>query len=358
MKRNWGYFIAGQAGVVPVAFGSPGIAKTASCRALATATGREFVSFVLQHHLPEDFGGFPVVTEIEHAGRKLRYMDRVPDRKIVMASLQPSVVLFDELTNAGHALQAAALQIIQDGIPGSWVLGAANPPELAAAGVDFTPPFVNRLCILQWQPDEEGWDEGCRNGFSFPSPNVPVLPENWRDYCTKWGRLLVEFRRRMPDLWNKPPADPAKATEPFPSPRSWTNTGMLCAAAESVQAGEVVQAELVYGCVGVAAGTAFMRWLSDLNLPDPEAILRSPASLKLPARGDMAVAIISSVINRVRENNAPARWEAGREVLDVAWKQSQEVAMAAEGALWKVKPEGYTPVQRHSEMAKARLLSV
>src|SRR5262245_34880199 len=60
-ETNWAFFIAGQAGVTPVAFGCPGVAKTASCRALADQTGRRFVSFVLQHHLPEDFGGFPVV---------------------------------------------------------------------------------------------------------------------------------------------------------------------------------------------------------------------------------------------------------------------------------------------------------
>jgi hypothetical protein len=33
-ETNWAFFVAGQAGVTPVAFGCPGVAKTASCRHL------------------------------------------------------------------------------------------------------------------------------------------------------------------------------------------------------------------------------------------------------------------------------------------------------------------------------------
>ena len=222
------------------------------------------------------------------------------------------------------------------------MFAAANPPCLAAAGVDLTPPMVNRLCILQWQPDEDSWDQGTRNGFRYDGlSSVPVLPDNWRDYAIKWGRLFVEFRHRFPELWAYPPMDPSKATEPFPTPRSWTNAGICLAAAESVGASESVQAELVYGCVGLSAGTTFLKWLSEQGLPDPEDLIRSPGSLRLPARGDMAVAIVASVINRIRENNAPARWEALRDVIEVAYKQSQEVAVAAEGACWKSSRELY-----------------
>ena len=118
-----------------------------------------------------------------------------------------------------------------------------------------------------------------------------------------------------------------------------------------------MQAELVYGCVGEAAGTVFLRWLSDLDLPDPESILRNPASLKLPVRGDMALAILGSVLNRVRENNSPGRWEACREVLEVAWTQSQEAAMVMDGALWSLKPADHKPVPRQgmAELDKTRL---
>jgi hypothetical protein len=39
-------------------------------------------------------------------------------------------------------------------------------------------------------------------------------------------------------------------------------------------------------------------------------------------------------------------------------RQNQEVAMAAEGSLWKLKPEGYAPRPRNgaaAEMRKARI---
>lgn len=357
--KNAAFFIAGQAGVTPVAMGSPGLAKTASCRALADATGRRFVHFVLQHHLPEDFGGFPVASKVRDSkGKYHEVMKRLPDERLLMASIEPSIILWDELTNAGNSLQAAALLLIQEGLPGCWMFAAANPPELAASGVELSPPMVNRLCVLNWQADEIGWDEGTRNGFEYSSPVVPVLPENWKSHCLKWGRLLVEFRQAFPDVWNVPPSDPGQAVLPFPSPRSWTNAGLLLSAAESVGADESVQAELVYGTVGQAAGTQFFQWVSQLCLPDPEQVLANPSRLKLPRRGDLAVAVLASCIGRVRENSTPDRWESLRDVVECAWQQNQEVATAAEGGMWSVKPADYLPKGLNGvaqQMAAARL---
>ncbi len=343
-RTNWAYYIAGQAGVVPVAFGSPGSAKTTSCQALALASGRQFLSFVLQHHLPEDFGGFPVVRTIDANGQTWEMMRRIPDEKIVMARMAPSVILFDELTNAGQGVQAAALQLIQDGIPGCWMFAAANPVEMAASGVELALPMVNRLCILQWETDHETWDAGCRNGFQFEPPAVPLLPANWRGHCGTWGPLLSEFRQKRCELWSVMPPD--LNSEPFPSPRSWTNAGTLCAAAESVKAGSGVRAELVHGCVGKGAGSEFLGWIQELDLPDPQDILDNPGDLHLPGRGDLAMAILGSVLNLVQENGGAATWEQGRAVLQVAWKQAQELAFAMDGKLWAVKPEGHAPEPR------------
>jgi hypothetical protein len=42
-RVNWAYWFAGQAGVIPVAIGSPGMAKTASTQALARKANRVFL---------------------------------------------------------------------------------------------------------------------------------------------------------------------------------------------------------------------------------------------------------------------------------------------------------------------------
>ena len=53
------------------------------------------------------------------------------------AELEPTVVLLDELTCAGHSIQAAALQWVNNPSPACWMFAAANPPDKAAAGVDL-----------------------------------------------------------------------------------------------------------------------------------------------------------------------------------------------------------------------------
>lgn len=62
MKQiNWAHWIAGQAGVIPLSLGIPGVAKTASHQALAQATGRTFHAYMLDQSLPEDLGGYKVM---------------------------------------------------------------------------------------------------------------------------------------------------------------------------------------------------------------------------------------------------------------------------------------------------------
>ena len=59
------------------------------------------------------------------------------------------------------------------------------------------------------------------------------------------------------------------------------------------------------------------------------------------------MAIVASVLNRVQQQRTPDRWEAGRDVLGVAFGQSPEIAVAAHGKLWKCKPENYLPKDRN-----------
>lgn len=347
-QTNWAYWIAGQAGVIPLALGMPGVAKTESTRALAKAAQRRFLPVMLDQILPEDLGGYPVVKELTHNGKQIEVMRRVFDEKFVRARLEPSVMLIDELTNAGHSTQAAALQVMAEGIEGCWIFAAANPPEQAAAGVELTPPMVNRLCILQWEIDREAIRHGWCNGLQFQPPEVPLLPDNWRDHTATWGPIVSAFIDRFPTLLDAYPKDPRKASQPFPSPRSWTNVIKLLSAAESVDADEGVKGLLVHGCVGMSAAVQFTTWMSQQGLPDPEAILSCPSNLQMPHRGDLGVAVLSAVIGRVAAQCTPERWENAREVLGNAFTQgAEEIAIAAHGRLWKLKPANYSPKPRN-----------
>lgn len=351
-QTNWAYWIAGQAGVIPLALGMPGVAKTETARALATAAGRQFLPLMLDQLLPEDLGGFPTIGELTHDGATHPVMRRLHDERFLVARLTPSVLLIDELTNTAHSTQAAALQLIAEGIPGCWIFAAANPPQQAAAGVELTPPMVNRLCVLQWEIDRSAILAGLRAGLNFPAPSVPILPDDWRAQLAQWGGLVADFLDRYPDLLAAFPRDPNAAGNPFPSPRAWTNTAKLLAAAASVGADSPTQSALVTGTVGLAAGTQFLTWLKTQSIPDPEAILANPSSLKLPPRGDLAIATLGAIMGRIRAHKTPDRWEQAGEVVAVAYRQSQELATAVYGSWWREKPDGYRPRPSSPELAE------
>jgi hypothetical protein len=358
-QLNWAHFIAGQAGVVPLSIGIPGVGKTATHFALGKATGRHVQPYLLDQLVPEDLGGYPTVHEFQHDGQVHTCMKRCPDERLIRSILQPSIVLVDEVTNVGKTLQAAALQLLNEGLgrflaslagdsslynaDNTWIFAAANPVDQAAAGVDLSPPFVNRLCILKWETDRRSILQGFHDGFDFPEPNVPVLPAGWKDLFPKWGRLLESFFNTLPSLLENFPKDVNDAVNPFPTPRSWTNAGRLLAACESVDANQETLAACVYGCVGEAAGAQFFTWLNEQELPDPEQLLKDPRSIQLPQRGDLAIAILASVLNRVRLECTVPRWEAARELLSVAAEQQAEIARTAEGALWTIKPANHDP---------------
>jgi hypothetical protein len=218
--------------------------------------------------------------------------------------------------------------------------------------VDLTPPMVNRLCVVPWETPVDAIREGWRRGLDFPQPDVPILPSNWREYLPKWGVLVDEFIQRFPDRLEAFPKDPAKASEPYPTPRSWTNTVKLLAAAESVCANKSVRRLLIVGCVGDGAAAEFLTFLDTQALPDPEDVLATPESLQLPRRGDLAVAIVRSILARVESDNSEARWERCCDVFEHTYRQNKEVAMAGYGKLWKLKPANYDPARRNGVFAE------
>lgn len=359
-QTNWAHFIAGQAGVVPLSLGMPGTAKTAVHRALAQQSSRRFIPLMLDQLLPEDIGGVPVPRTINIGGTDHDCVVKLLDEGLVRALAEPAVVLIDELTNASHSIQAAALQLINEPPAGCWMFAAANPIDQAANGVELAPPMVNRLCVLEWSWHNDERRAGWRSGFkSYPSPHLPIVPPDFLDsFGAFWGDILCQCEDRFPEMFGAEayPEDPSKASQPWPSPRSWTNVGKLLAAADSVGADAVTKDALIKGCVGVAAGTQFQRFVTSLQLPDPEELLAMPHTLKLPVRFDLSRAIVASVIGRVRANSTPQRWESAYDVLEVAFGQQPETAMASEGTLWKLKPAGHMPKVRNGAAAEMRSL--
>ena len=114
----------------------------------------------------------------------------------------------------------------------------------------------------------------------------------------------------------------------------------LFLAAELVGLPAVVYVSPVHNLVG--AGSEFLGWARELDLPDPEAVLADPASFVLPERGDRAYAALSSVAAAVMADPTLARWYAGWKVLGSAGERAPDVAAVAARLLARCRPPGAT----------------
>ncbi|WP_225624355.1 hypothetical protein [Thermoanaerobacterium thermosaccharolyticum] len=122
---------------------------------------------------------------------------------------------------------------------------------------------------------------------------------------------------------------PKEEVRAWASPRSWEMAAYLMTACNSVNADDDVKNTLVIGCVGEGTGIEFLSWLKDLDLPDPEELLKNPSSFKLPTRGDKAYAVLSSVATAATENLTKERWIAAWDIFASAAKQGGKDVAAA-----------------------------
>lgn len=347
-------------------WGPPGVGKTSILTAIAEGLGVPIETVIASIREPSDFGGLPV---IENGGVKLcapqwartlqesgmEALDRAVDDDIdIMAEkFGPlgGVLFIDEISTAPPAVQAALLRVVLDKVVGDLrlphnvsIIAAANPSEEAAGGWELAPPLANRFCHVDWPLDVSGWVSGVVNGF--PIPRVRVLPANWGDHLDHYRTLVASFIKSRGDYLLDLPKEEAKAGKAWASPRSWDMLARLLAAAKAYGADEETTNALAVGCVGHGPGMEYLTYQDNLDLPDPEEILKKPEKFKLPDRGDHQFAVLTSVIGAVNRNRSKERWMAGWEVLAAAATQgAADIAAGACRTLIAIaKEEGGYPI--------------
>ena len=363
---NMAMAICVQAGQVPWIIGDPGTAKTDSMATLAKQLGLNFQQTILSQKMREDLAGIPVTSKAMIGGIERECVRFILPEETLRAMYEPTLWLFDEFNQCPVDVMAAAQTLLTKNLPNSYMVCVGNSPDRSTDGRELSPPVINRLCQLAWELPEDCIAAGWNNGFrDYPALDFPVLPENWRnEYLPHWGQLFAGMRKALPHLFDERsyPTDMDKATQPFPSTRSMTNAGITMAACDSVGAPSSVRAQLLAGFVGQAAATEVLTYIGYSDLPDPEAVLARPDLLVMPQnRLDLCRMVLSGVWKAIEENCTSERWEKAYDVLVQSYEQVPDIAMAAEGSLWKIKPAGYTPKYRGGaalEMRAARLAGV
>jgi hypothetical protein len=327
---------------VPVLlWGAPGTGKTSALRQMADAMGWPCEVVIASIREPSDFAGLPVVIE-----GGVHFAPPTWARRL--AEEGRGLLFLDELSTAPPAVQAALLRVVLERVVGDLplpddvaVVAAANPPEQAADGWDLSPPLANRFCHLDWDVDARGFASGIAAGFA--APPVPDLNAGWEERLPISNGLVAAFAMVRPALVCAPPTDRAAAGRGWPSPRSWEMAARLQTAALAAGVSEEARFALVTGSVGEGPGVEFLTWLSEMDLPDPEAVLADPAAFVMPERGDRAYAVLSSVAGAVAADPTPARWDAGWRVVVRAAERAPDVAAMAARVLAKCRPPGASP---------------
>ncbi len=185
--------IAIQARIPVLAWGPPGVGKTATITAVAEALGLPVEVVIASVREPSDFAGLPVIRD-----DGVRMEPPAWARRLAAAGR--GIVFFDEVSTAPPAVQAALLRVVLDRVVGDLALpsgvaivAAANPPEQAAGGWDLSPPglvarrpdlgrrHVTRLADSR-RPASAGWLAGGHpglpgaGGILHPAPSAFVAP--------------------------------------------------------------------------------------------------------------------------------------------------------------------------------------
>lgn len=324
------------AGLPPLVWGKPGVGKTATMQFLAEGLGLHLETVIASIRDPSDFAGLPVITAT--GGVDLA----APGYAKRLIAAGKGILFLDEVSTAPPAVQAALLRVIHEG----WVGDVKLPPTVvraacandvadAAGGWVLSPPMANRFVHLKWELDATAWVEGMTAGWG--EPDLVHVPTDWaKDHLSASRSLIGSYiRHRGVGVLHNQPQDENDAGKAWPSNRTWDMAATLHAACTAAQVPEAMQLTLMSGCVGAPATTEYLTWLRELDLPDPEGLLRDPSSVKIPARADQAFAILASVVTAAVDRLTPGRWDAAWQVLLAAHGQrhADVSAVAAKGLL-------------------------
>lgn len=332
--------IAVQAGIPVLLWGAPGTGKTSFINSLGKQLGLPVETIIASIREPSDFSGLPVLVNGEVKMAPPAWAKR-------LAEAGRGILFLDEISTAPPAVQAALLRVVLDRVVGELelpkevlIIAAANPPEEAASGWDLSAPLANRFCHIDWDISPNEWTEGFVTGFK--EGDIPVLPKDWKNNISKIKSLISAFINARPQILLQIPKEESRMGRAWPSPRTWEMAAYLYAAAESINAADDVKTALVTGSVGEGPGIEFMTWIKDLDLPDPEELLKKPQDFMLPQRSDKAYAVLSAVAYAVVENSTEKRWLAAWQIIHNAVKQGgKDVAAAAVKILIQARKPNY-----------------
>ena len=153
--------------------GAPGIGKTAIMEQIAQEMGIALVTYSMTHHTRQSALGLPYITEKVYGGEKVSVSEYTMSEIIASVydtmeagGIREGILFLDEINCVSETLAPSMLQFLQykvfgrHSVPEGWVIvTAGNPPEYNKSVREFDVATLDRLKILEVEPDYRIWKE-------------------------------------------------------------------------------------------------------------------------------------------------------------------------------------------------------
>jgi len=353
----------GRWGLPRIYWGPPGVGKSAKTSVTVRSMGLMCLVILSSIRDPSDFLGLPVPQINADGTTVVTYSP--PDWAVEAAKHRHVVVFFDEISTAAPSVQAALLRVILDGVVGGLQLppevrfvAAANPEKLVAAGgFDMSAPLANRFGhenthltddgkgALGYDDLDEWVDWLIGSGESAPevedtfdaaAEEARVL-ELWPSAYARARGEIVGFLKSAAGgpgvLFNMPEQNDPRASRAWASPRSWECAVRALASGRVHGLSEMDVDRWMASHVGVGPIAQFRAFISEANMPDPEALLDGKVGWEHdPARLDRTLSVLTGCVSLVTSPgcaNQPKRMEKLWEIMTPIADQAADVCVPA-----------------------------
>ncbi|HPU36223.1 MAG: AAA family ATPase [Dethiobacteria bacterium] len=266
-------------------WGPPGVGKSSIVKQIAAENGWGFLDLRLLLLNPIDLRGIP------YPNRETRQADWLAPSFLPHVERDGAVgiILYDEITAAPRAVQAAAYQLILDRRVGEYTLpegwrqvAAGNRAQDKGVTNQMPAALANRMIHLE----------------------VTCSLEDWKHWAipNRIDHRVISFLNFRPELLYRFPNQAAEI-KAFPSPRSWEFVHKILPSYDNVERAFPA----ICGAVGEGPATEFTAFCRVLDqIPDAEEILDGKTTA-VPYSPDMIYACIGALINNLSHNPTPVR---------------------------------------------------
>ena len=153
--------------------GAPGIGKTAIMEQIAQEMGIALVAYSMTHHTRQSALGLPFITEKTYGEKTVSVSEYTMSEIIASiydtmeaSGMKEGILFLDEINCVSETLAPSMLQFLQykvfgrHAVPEGWVIvTAGNPPEYNKSVREFDVVTMDRLKVLEVEPDLRIWKE-------------------------------------------------------------------------------------------------------------------------------------------------------------------------------------------------------